>query len=316
MTHPFRFGVQLSSLPAPGWEEQVQRIEALGYDSLFVPDHFGDQWDPIALQAAAAAVTSRLRVGSLVFGVDYRHPVVLAKAAATLHLLSGGRHEFGLGAGWMESDYREAGLPFDRAGMRIERLEEALQIVRSLWTRERSSFDGRHFRIREIQRAAPLPEGKVPKILVGGGGPRVLAVAGRHADIVGINPKVDQGRVTAETLLDGSAERTREKVRWVREAAARAGRAPEELELSCLVFVTAITDDPKPVREALARGPGLTPEQVAECPLYLTGPGPQIRDRLQRQREDLGISYVVIQGRDAELLERFAEEVVAPLSGH
>src|SRR5262245_47526353 len=105
MPRPFRFGVQLASLPADTWSARIQRIEALGYSSVFWPDHFSTQWEPVAALAAAAACTRSLRVGSLVYCVDYRHPVVMAKAAATIHLLSGGRHEFGLGAGWMETDY-------------------------------------------------------------------------------------------------------------------------------------------------------------------------------------------------------------------
>ena len=140
MSHPFRFGVQVATLPAEGWIERARRIEALGYSTLFVPDHFGSQWEPVATLAAVAAVTTRLRVGSLVYDVDYRHPVVLAKAAATTHLLSGGRHEFGIGAGWMETDYVEAGIAYDRPGVRIARLEEALQIVRGMWTQEKTSF--------------------------------------------------------------------------------------------------------------------------------------------------------------------------------
>ena len=122
MANPFRFGVQVGSLPSD-WLARVRRIEALGYATLFVPDHFGTQWEPVATLAAAAAVTERLRVGSLVYDVDYRHPVVLAKAAATTQLLSNGRHEFGIGAGWMQSDYEEAGLPYDKASVRIARLD-------------------------------------------------------------------------------------------------------------------------------------------------------------------------------------------------
>ena len=126
MARPFRFGVQVSSLPPQEWILRVRRIEELGFSSLFFPDHFGTQWEPTAGIAAAAAVSERLQVGSLVYDVDYRHPVVLAKTAATIHLISGGRHEFGIGAGWMESEYREAGIGFDRPGVRIERLEEAV----------------------------------------------------------------------------------------------------------------------------------------------------------------------------------------------
>lgn len=315
MPHPFRFGVQLHALPVPGWAERLRRIEALGYATAFWPDHFGKQWEPVAALSAAAAVTERLRVGSLVYGIDYRHPVVLAKAAATIHLLSGGRHEFGLGAGWMQSDYDEAGLTYDRPGLRISRLDEALGIIRSLWTQERTSFRGAHYRVENVARAAALPEGSVPKILVGGGGPRVLALAGRHADIVGINPSLPEGRILPTTAADLAPDRVREKVRWVHEAAAKAGRDPSALELNALVFVTAIVDDPKPLREQIARKTGMSMDDVAGCPAFLTGSGAEIRERLERRREETGISYVVIQGERFETVERFAEEVVSKLAG-
>jgi probable F420-dependent oxidoreductase len=314
LTHPFRFGVQLSSLPPADWQERVQRIEAWGYDTVFWPDHFGPQWEPVTALAAVAATTTRLKVGSLVYGIDYRHPIVLAKAAATLQLLSGGRHEFGLGAGWMTSDYQEAGIHQDRAGLRIERLEEAIRIIRGTWTEDATDLAGAHYRIEKAQ-AAVLPRPTPPRILIGGGGPKVLAVAGRHADIVGINPKVAEGRVTAAAMQDATAERTLEKVRWVREAAAEAGRDPDALEWNALVFVTAVTDDPAPVRAALAKNAGMTEEQVAACPLYLTGPAREIRDVLERRRETFGIHYIVIQGRDEDTLASFAEHVVAPLAG-
>lgn len=313
MPRPFRFGVQAATLPSEGWAERVRRIEALGYSTLFCPDHFSPQWDPTVLIAGAAAVTTRLRVGTLVYGVDYRHPAVYAKQAATLHLLSSGRHEFGIGAGWMESDYRQAGMRYDRPGTRIARLEEALRIVRGMWAEDGFSFTGRHYRVERVPRAAELPAGASPPILIGGGGPRLLAVAGRHADIVGINPTLPEGRVTPETPADLAPERVRQKVAWVREAARAAGRDPAAIELQSLVFVVAITDRPGGLREALASRSGMSVEQVADCPLFLTGPASEIRERLERRREETGISYVVIQGGELETLERFAAEVVQPL---
>ena len=315
MSRPFRFGVQVQALPPDAWASTARRIEELGYSSVFFPDHFSSQWDPTAGMAAIAAVTDRLRVGALVYDVDYRHPVVFAKGAATLHLISGGRHEFGLGAGWMETDYHEAGIPYDRPGVRIERLDEALQIIRSMWTKERTSFEGRHYTVREIAQAAPLPEGERPLILIGGGGERILSLAGRHADIVGINATMVEGKVTPATIRDLAPERVREKIGWVRAAAHEAGRDPDLIELNALVFVVAITDDPSGIRAGLAQNSGMTVEQVADCPLFLTGSAAEIRDRLERQREQTGISYVVIQGGDPAVVEAFAEAVVAPLAG-
>jgi probable F420-dependent oxidoreductase len=315
MSHPFRFGVQVGELPPQGWQESVRRIEAQGYSSIFLPDHFSKQWEPTTSLAAIAAVTDRLKVGSLVYDVDYRHPVLFAKAAATLHMLSGGRHEFGIGAGWMQSDYVEAGMPYDAPGVRISRLEEALEIILSMWKNERTSFEGEHYTIRSIAQAANLGGAGRPKILIGGGGPRLLRLAGRYADIVGINPKMVEGRITAETPADSAPAMIRKKVAWVREGAERAGRNPDEIELNSLTFVVAITDDPRSLREALAKSSSMTPEQVADCPLFLTGSASEIRERLQKRREETGISYVVIQGGNPGVLESFAKEIVEPLSG-
>jgi probable F420-dependent oxidoreductase len=309
MTKPFRFGLQAGTLPAESWRERVQRIEQLGYSTLFVPDHFSTQWDPIAALAAAAAATERLNVGSLVYDVDYRHPVVYAKASATIQLLSGGRHEFGLGAGWMETDYVEAGMPYDRIGVRIERLEEALQIIRAMWTQERTSFEGKHYQIKEIAQAAELP-------LIGGGGRRMLGLAGRCADIVGITAALPEGRVTADTAKDLAPARVREKVEWIRAGIESAGRDPESVELSCLAFMVSLIDDPSGIREMLSNSTGMSLDEIVDCPLFLTGPGSEIQDRLQKLREQTGISYVVIQGTDMEVVEPFAEQVVAPLAGH
>jgi probable F420-dependent oxidoreductase len=312
---PFRFGVQFGDLPAEGWRERVRRLEALGYSTAFFPDHFGTQWEPATALAAIAGATTRLRVGSLVYDVDYRHPVVLAKASATLHLLSGGRHEFGIGAGWMESDYVEAGLPYDRPGVRIERLGEALEIIRSMWTQPKTSFTGKHYRITGIAQAAELPAGQRPPILIGGGGRKLLALAGRHADIVGINPNMKEGKITPTTAADVAPARVREKLGWLRAGAEAAGRDLAEIELNALVFVVAITDQPQGLRRALAGSTGMSEAEVADCPIFLTGSASEIRERLEKRREEVGISYVVIQGRDVDQVERFAEHVVAPLAG-
>jgi probable F420-dependent oxidoreductase len=314
MTQPFRFGVQISSLPAEGWQTSLQRLEALGYSTVFFPDHFGSQWDPLTALAGAAGVTDRLALGTLVCDNDFRHPVVLAKSAATIHLLSGGRLELGVGAGWKLTDYDESGIPFDPVGTRIDRLEESLQILLGMWTEEKSSFEGRHYRIDQIDKAAPLAPGERPRLLVGGGGRRVLGIAGRYADIIGINPTMKEGKITAGAAQDLTAERLREKLEWVQAGLDASGRSLNDVELNSLVFITAITDDPKPLREGLAGSLGLSPEEVADTPLALTGPASEICDRLSARREETGISYIVIQGGDDALLEQFAEQVVAPLS--
>jgi probable F420-dependent oxidoreductase len=314
MAKPFRFAVQIHALPPDSWAERVRAIEHMGYSTVFVPDHFGTQWDPTALLAGAAAVTTRLNVGSLVYDVDYRHPVIHAKGAATIQLLSGGRHEFGLGAGWMQTDYDEAGMTYDSPGTRIARLDEALQIIKSMWQNERTSFAGRHYKVTNIARAAE-PAFPSPKVLIGGGGRKVLRLAGRHADIVGINPSLVEGKVTARTAADLAPERLDEKLAWVREGAEAAGRRFADIELNSLTFVVAITDDAKGLRAALGANTGMTPEQIADSPMFLTGSPAEIRDGLEKRRERYGFSYIVIQGRDPAAVESFAEKIVAPLNG-
>ncbi len=315
MPRPFRFAVQLHQLPHDSWRTRAREIEGLGYSTIFWPDHFSTQWDPMTSLAALAGATERIRLGSLVYDVDYRHPVIYAKAAATLHLMSGGRHEFGLGAGWMETDYVAAGMSYDRPGVRISRLDEALQIICSMWSEESTSFEGEHYTVREIAQAAELPDGQRPDLLIGGGGKRLLGLAGRHADIVGINPTLVEGKVTPDTARDLAPERVHEKIQWMRDGASAAGRDPDEIELNSLVFVVAITDDASGLRAGLAQNTGMSVDQISDCPLFLTGSGAEICDRLQKRREQTGISYITIQGDDAAVLEQFAEQVVEPLAG-
>jgi probable F420-dependent oxidoreductase len=315
MPRPFRFGIQCFNLPPARWADELREIEALGYASVYFPDHFGTQWDPLTGAMAAAAVTQRLHVGTLVCDVDYRHPVVLAKSAATIQLASGGRLELGIGAGWMQSDYDQAGIAYDSHGVRIERLEEALQILKGMWKDDETSFAGRHYRITKVAKAIdPLPA-QPPAILIGGGRPKILGVAGRHADIVGINPSLHEGRVTRDTARDLTHARVQQKIGWVREAAEAAGRSFDALELSTLTFVVAVTDDPKPLRDMLAQNTGMTADEIAGCPLFLTGSASEIRDTLQRRREQTGISHVVIQHRDLATTRRFGEAIIAELAG-
>src|SRR2546426_3745581 len=179
---PFRFAVQEHRAPsAKAWKDNARRVDAHGYSALYLPDHFTDQVGPFAALMAAADATTSLRVGSLVFDNDYRHPVVLAKEAATIDLLSDGRLDLGLGAGWLVSDYEQAGIPYDSPGTRIERMEEGLQIIKGLMAGGSFSFTGKHYRISGME-GFPLPVQKPhPPIVIGGGGRRMLSLAAREA---------------------------------------------------------------------------------------------------------------------------------------
>ena len=199
-----------------------------------MPDHFTDQLAPVPALMAAAAATTTLRIGALVWDNDYKHPVVLAKELATMDLLSEGRLEIGLGAGWMISDYEQAGMPYDPAPVRIDRFVEGLAIIRRAMGGETFSFDGTHYRI-DGYAGRPLPvQRPCPPILIGGGGKRVLGIAGREADIVGINGTMHEGRIGPGTLATMTAEAVDEKVGFVRAA---AGERIGDIEMNIRVFM-------------------------------------------------------------------------------
>lgn len=288
------------------WREKARLVETLGYTTLYLPDHFGDQLSPIAALMSAADATSTLRVGSLVFDNDYRHPVVLAKEAATLDLLSDGRLDFGLGAGWQVSDYEQTGIPFDTPGIRIERMAEALQIIKSFFAGGSVSFAGKHYKVDGLE-AAPLTVQKPhPPIVLGGGGKRMLHLAGREADIVSVNFNLSEGRINRNLVRTGLAEATDEKVAWIKEAAAERF---SEIELSVTIFVAHVTDDRDTVAGALAAGLRSEPGEVLQTPHFLIGTVEQIIEDLQARRDRYGISYVVIPDEAAVSLAPVVERL-------
>jgi probable F420-dependent oxidoreductase len=305
----FRFGVQEHRAPsAKAWKEKARQVEALGYSALYLPDHFTDQLGPIAALMAAADATTRLRVGSLVFDNDYRHPVVLAKEAATLDVLSDGRFDLGLGAGWMATDYEQAGIPYDSPGTRISRMKEGLKIIKGMFAGEPFTFSGEHYQVKGIQ-GSPRPVQKPhPPILLGGGGHRMLNLAAREADIVNVNFDLREGQVNRDLVRTGLAEATDEKLRWIREAASDR---LDSIELSVTIFLANITDDRESVATVMAAGVGAEPKDILAMPHFLIGTVDEVVDDLQRRRERYGISYVIVPG---EADEAFAP-VVARLAG-
>jgi probable F420-dependent oxidoreductase len=304
---PFRFGVQEHrASSAKEWREKARLVESLGYSTLSIPDHFGDQLGPIAALMSAADATTTLRIGSLVFDNDYRHPVVLAKEAATLDLLSDGRLDFGLGAGWLAADYEQAGMPFDPPGQRIERMSEGLAIIKSFFAGGSVSFSGKHYRVDGLEAWPVALQKPHPPIVLGGGGRRMLSLAAREADIVSVNYKLDEGRVNRKLVRTGFAEATDEKLAWIKEA---AGERLSEIELSVTIFVANVTDDREVVAAALAAGLGAEPKDVYEMPHFLIGTVEQIIEDLVARRERYRISYVVVPGEAAESLAPVVERL-------
>ena len=307
--HRFRFGVQVHTAPSgEDWARFARRAEELGFSSLFMPDHFGDQLAPVPALMAAADATTDLRIGSLVFDNDYKHPVVLAKEAATLDLLSGGRLELGLGAGWMSSDYEQSGIQHDRPGVRIDRMEEGIEVIKGLFGQGPFDFNGKHYTISAMDGLPKPTQQPRPPLLIGGGAERVLSIAGREADIVGINPSIVSGRVDGAAARSGAAEVTDQKLEWVK---ASAGDRFDQLELNMLTFAVVVTDDREGTIEAMAPMFGLPPEAVADYPHAWVGTIEQICEDLQRRRERWGVTYLVVQ---SDVMEA-AAPVVAALAG-
>ncbi len=312
MPQPFRFGVLCEEMGTrEAWITRARRVEELGYATLLPRDHFmpapfPNQFAPIAGLTAAAMLTSTLRVGSMVFDNDYRHPVVLAKEAATLDVLSGGRFEFGLGAGWMDSEYAQAGMPFDTPGTRISRFEEALRVFKGLFAEGPLTFAGKHYTIREIDGFPKSLQRPHPPILIGAGGQRMLGIAGREADIVGILPgPLNAGEPTVRDPAAFSPERFGQKVARLQEA---AGERFSQLELSVITSPVFTRDRRQGAAQvAQARGwSGLGAEAILEMPTIFVGTEDEIAEQMLARRERFGVSYYMVT--DALM------ETVAPLA--
>lgn len=304
----FRFAVHvLRAGSAREFADGARRAEALGYSALNVPDHFVDHpLAPVPAMAAAAAVTTDLRVGSLVLDNDFKHPVVLANEAATIDLLSDGRLELGLGAGWMTADYERSGIPLDPPAVRVERLAEAITVLRGLFADGPFSFSGTHYTVTGLDGQPKPVQRPCPPLVIGGGGRRILGLAAREADIVGINAFLRGGTPTSGSSSLGGAATDR-KIAWVREA---AGERFDEIELQTLVGLVHF-GDPRELAERLAPALGEPPEAVLQTPVVLAGDLERMVDDLLAKRDRYGISYYVIPGDHAE---RFAP-VVARLAG-
>jgi probable F420-dependent oxidoreductase len=288
--------------------ERARRVEAAGYSTLLLSDHFWDVLAPLPAAMAAAAATTTLRIGTSVLANDFRHPAALAKEIATIDVLSGGRFELGYGAGWMAEDYRWTGIPMDSPGVRIERMAEALAVMKGLWGDGPVDHRGEHYRIEQLEGwPKPIQPGG-PPILIGGGGRRLLGVAARWADIVGINPVAVTGVHDAATNHDATAEATDRKLGWLREA---AGARFDELELSMVAFRTRVPDERGAAERRLSERFELPPEQAVQVPHGWVGPIEKIADDLLAWRERWGISYWVVQ---PEVVDEVAP-LVARLAG-
>jgi len=307
---PFRFGVSIWSASSRAeWQSKARKAEDSGFDTLSVPDHLAEgMFPPLAALCTAAEATTRLRVGTLVLNNEFRHPALVARDAACIDLLTDGRFELGIGAGHMQSEFASVGLHFDAAAVRIARLQEAVALIQRLLAGESTTFDGRHYTVRE-HAAFPRPVQQPMPLLIGGNGRSVLELAARQASIVGFTGffPTEHGRSVSPAHFTASGFASRlELVR------AAAGDRFASLELHALLQAVVRTDDARATAEALrARIPGLSADDILHSPFILLGTPEQMQAELLERRERFGLSYFTVFEPAAEVLA----PVVARLAG-
>ena len=306
---PFRFGIQASSAPTrAAWVDLAKRAEANGFSTLTMPDHFTDQLAPVPALMTAADATDTLRIGALVWDNDYKHPVVLAKELATMDLLSDGRLEIGIGAGWMITDYEQSGIPYDAAGVRIDRFVEGLAIIKGALSGQPVNHAGTHYTLTNYT-GSPLPvQRPYPPVLIGGGGKRVHTIAAREADIIGINATLHAGVVGPEAIATMTAEAVDTKVAIVRAA---AGDRMADIEMNVRAFMVNVTDDHAGAISGIAGMLGVEASMIEQTPFALIGPPSKLVDDLLARRERWGMSYIIVGAED---VDSFAP-VIAALAG-
>ncbi|MGA9489935.1 MAG: TIGR03621 family F420-dependent LLM class oxidoreductase [Mycobacterium sp.] len=303
---PFRFGVHAAVAPTmSAWRDQARMAEDLGYSTLYIPDHLDDQFGPLVATTVAAEATSTLHVGPVVLNNDLRHPVVLAKEIATLGLAAEGRIEVGLGAGWLRTDYEQAGIEFDEPAVRVDRLAESLAVMKTLWSEGKATSAGTHYTVQDA-RCEPRPASP-PRVIVGGGSRRILTVAAQHADTVGVNTSLASGEKGGDLAGQGTFDHFDRCLAWVREG---AGDRFDSIELQIVAFATRVVASSRAAART-ATMLGLPGEDALELPIVLIGTEDELCERLLKRRERWGFTNIVVPG---EAMESFAP-VVARLAG-
>jgi probable F420-dependent oxidoreductase len=303
-----RFAVQLVGAPdGAAWAALVRQAEDSGFDVISLPDHLGEQFAPLPALTAAACATTRLRLSMFVLANDMRHPGVLAKEVATLDVLSGGRVELGLGAGWDEGEYRALGLPFDRPPVRIARLEESVRAIRALLAGDVVTHHGSHYQLSDlVVRPRPVQPGGVP-IVLGGGGRKMLSLAGRLADIVSV-ATMNDGRTDPGVLGPWvTRAAVADQIAWVKES---AGERFDRLELNLRVRLAAVGVDRQTHAASAVVGMACTTADLLDSPFCLFGTVDEVADQLVRARDELGLSYFTISQRHMEQMAPVVARVV------
>lgn len=309
---PFRFLADVSAIVSgPELALRARRAEQMGYHALVVPDHLLGQLSATVAMATVAAATSTIRMAGFVLNNDLRHPAVLAQDLASIDVLSGGRVDVAIGAGWNKPEYDAIGMAFDPTAVRQARLAEAITVLKGVFTGVPFSFAGAHYTISDYTGQPTPVQRPHPPFFIGGGGRRTLSLAGREADIVGLAPRIrSHAKVDAASLTLAA---TREKIGWVREAAGERFRA---LEFNIYPSrAPVLTDDlrgeaRRVIDELRARtGVELTEDEVIDSPHLFIGSVDRLVEKFLQLREELGITSVLL-GDIGEL-----EPVLERLSG-
>ena len=312
--HPFRFGIINEQMKSPtDWIAHVQQIESLGFSTFlirdhFVPDFFGEQYAPLSALMMAAASTTTLRVGTMVIGNDYRHPAILAKEIATIDALSGGRFEFGIGAGWLKSEYDKAGMPYDRNGVRVSRLEEAITVYKGLFGDEPFYFQGEYYCIDGLHITPQSAQRPHPPLMIGGGKQRMLKLAGREADIVGLLTTSVASGVVELDPSERFAHAVQEKLDWVKIG---AGNRYPQIELSLIPSILISDNRETTAQNLIERNQwqGVTVEQVLEMPAVFIGTVDEIVPTMIDRRTQYGFSYYVFSDENLETITPIVEKL-------
>ena len=301
--HKFRFAVQQGSAPSgEAWAAIARRAESIGYDLLVMPDHLGQQLSPFAALATAAAATTRLRIAAFVFANDYRHPLILAREAATLDFLSGGRFEMGLGAGWMTEDYCRIGMKYDPPPRRVDRLEEAIPLIKRLLCGETVTYTGQHYCVEKASTGVPPVQKPRPPLAIGAGRPRMLKLAAREAEIVGLMPGFNaSGRIIVRQATETAVA---EKIQLIRDA---AGDGFERLEINLWLGAAGMVGSGNSLLGSTAAAGAWAATALYGSPFVLHGTLGALRDRLLRRRDKLGISYYTVPARSMEAMAPLVE---------
>ena len=306
-SHPFRFGALVAQLQTRGQlNETARRLEDAGFSTLLMTDHLGEErLSAIPALVSAACATTSLRVGSIVLNNDLRHPAVLAGEIATVDVVTDGRFELGIGAGWEKEDYDRAGITLDPAPVRIDRLEESLNILHQYFTTDAVNFAGKYYTVTDMPTLPRAIQRPRPPILVGGGGKRILTVAGRWADIVGVHlPAKRDG--SGQDFSASAPEDVEKRISWIKDA---AGDRMASIELCQNVFMVAITADRRAAGEQVADRFGIPVEVALSSPYFLLGTEDQIVDQLRQNRQRFGISYLIVPGRFIDELQPVVERL-------